>query len=235
MIARQRFHAVLLACFLAACGNSEPTNSGAGLGDSWEGQAAGNFEELAEIPADAPRVVFLGDSLSAGLHLEEDLAYPAVLQRKLLERGIPFHLVNAGVSGDTTAGGLRRIDWILRQGPDVVVVELGGNDGLRGIEISAIESNLRKIIERIRDDGATPVLFGMRIPTSYGVQYSEAFREIYDRVADDTDVAFLPDWLEGVGGVPRYNLPDGLHPNERGHEILAGNVADELADVLEDL
>ncbi len=235
MFARHRIGPVLLTCFLVACGNSEQPESEARLGDSWEGQATTEIHELGEIPADAPKVVFLGDSLSAGLHLAEDQAYPAILQRRLAERGLPFHLVNAGVSGDTTAGGLRRIEWILKQYPDLVVVELGGNDGLRGIDVATIESNLRKIVERIQESGVTPVLFGMRIPTSYGAEYSEAFRAVYDRVAEDLDVTLLPDWLEGVGGDPRYNLPDGLHPNERGHEMLADNIEAVLSDVIEDL
>jgi acyl-CoA thioesterase I len=235
MLLRHRFSPLVLACFLSACSNSEPADTETRLGDSWEGQAAAEIQALGEIPADAPKVVFLGDSLSAGLHLAEDQAFPAVLQRRLVERDLPFHLVNAGVSGDTTAGGLRRIEWILKQYPDVVVVELGGNDGLRGIEVAAIESNLRSIVKRVQDSGVTPVIFGMRIPTSYGVQYSESFRDLYSRVADDMDVVLLPNWLEGVGGDPRYNLPDGLHPNERGHEMLADNIEDQLAEVLEEL
>ncbi len=235
MLVRHRFGTLLLASFLFACADSGQPESGTRLGDAWEGQGSQARGDRLEIPADAPKVVFLGDSLSAGLHLEEDLAFPAVLQRRLAQRGLPFHLVNAGVSGDTTAGGLRRIEWILKQYPDVVVVELGANDGLRGIDVAAIEANLRGILKRIQESSATPVLFGMRIPPSYGLQYSNAFREIYGRVAEDMQVTLIADWLEGVGGDPRYNLPDGLHPNERGHELLAQNIEEHLADILEGL
>jgi acyl-CoA thioesterase-1 len=184
------------------------------------------------IPADAPLVVFLGDSISAGLHLSASEAFPAVLQRELAADGHPFRLVNAGVSGDTSAGGLRRIDWILKQAPDVVVVELGGNDGLRGQELTGVESNLRAIVTRAVDAGARVVLLGVQIPTSYGAEYSGEFGRMYARIAADLGVAFVPEFLSGVGGVPDMTLEDGLHPTARGHEQLARNVAPVLSTVI---
>lgn len=228
---------VLVALMGVACADGEGSSSSGseasnGLGDSWSGEAsAGRFE--LEIPADAPKVIFLGDSISAGLHLDEDLAYPAVLQRRLFEAGQAFQLVNAGVSGDTTAGGLSRIDWLLRQDPEVVVVELGGNDGLRGMDLEVIESNLRQILLRIQDAGSKPLLFAMHIPSSYGGDYARKFNELYEDLADELDVAFLPEFLEGVGGVRRLNLPDGIHPNAEGHERLADNIEDKLSDLLD--
>ncbi len=156
----------------------------------------------------------------------------AVLQRRFVKRETPFRLVNAGVSGDTTAGGLRRIDWLLKQKPQVVMVELGANDGLRGLDVQAIETNLRQILERIRAADATPILVGMHVPTSYGETYTTAFHGLYGRIAEEMEVPFVPNFLEGVGGLPKYNLADGLHPNVEGHELLANNVEAALDKVL---
>ena len=187
------------------------------------------------IPADAPLVVFLGDSLAAGLHIDPEDAFPAVLQRRLAAAGLPFRLINAGVSGDTTAGGRSRIDWLLRQEPDVVVVELGGNDGLRGQPLESVEANLRAILERVQAAGARPLLFGMNVPTSYGEEYARGFAALYPRLAESLDVALVPTFLEGVGAIPAMNLPDGIHPTPAGHERLADNAADELAELLQSL
>lgn len=185
-----------------------------------------------EIPADAPLVVVLGDSIAAGLHLSADEAFPAVLQRELAAVGRPFRLVNAGTSGDTTAGGLRRLDWILKQRPDVLVVELGGNDGLRGQDLGDVERNLREIVTRTKSAGVRVILLGVQIPTSYGADYAGRFQAIYPRVAQDLSVALVPDFLAGVGGVPDMNLEDGLHPTAAGHRRIASNVQSVLVEVL---
>ena len=172
-------------------------------------------------------MVFLGDSISAGLHLSAEEAFPALLERKL-----GFELVNAGVSGDTTAGGLRRVDWLLKQAPALVVIELGGNDGMRGQPIASIEQNLRTIIEKVRASGAKVLLLGMRIPSSYGREYSAEFEAIYPRLARELDLAFVPFFMEGVAGVPEQNLPDGLHPTAAGHEKLAQALTEPLRKLL---
>jgi acyl-CoA thioesterase-1 len=185
-----------------------------------------------EVPADAPLVVFLGDSIAAGLHLSASEAFPAVLQRELVELDLPFRLVNAGVSGDTSAGGLRRVDWILRQAPDVVVVELGGNDGLRGQSPEGVEANLREIVARCRAAGAEVLLLGVRLPPSLGPDYVAAFDALYPRLAGELDLAFVPHFLDGVGGVPELNLEDGLHPTAEGHRRIAERVAPALASLL---
>jgi len=179
-----------------------------------------------------PKVAFLGDSISAGLHLPGDQAFPAVVQRTLAARGRSFELLNAGLSGDTTAGGLRRVDWILKQQPALVVVELGANDGMRGQPVADIEQNLRAIVERIRARGAAVLLLGMRIPPSYGQSYVEAFDAIYPRIAKDLGIAFVPFFMEGVAADPKLNLPDGIHPTKEGHERLAGNLAGPLEQAL---
>ena len=187
-----------------------------------------------ELPEDAPTVAFLGDSIGAGLHLAEHQAFPAIAQRQLFERGVPFRLVNASESGRTSSGGLSALPWVLRSEPDVLVVELGGNDGLRGIPPELTESNLQTIIERARAAGSRVLLLGVRLPTNYGPA-AEEFDAIYPRLAEANGVAFRPFFMEGVGAVPELNLPDGLHPTAEGHVKLADNIGDALASVLADL
>lgn len=234
---------VCLALTLAACGgdpesDSVTSKSGPPNADSpntmGDGDAglAGDAPEPVQIPEDAPVVVVLGDSLAAGLHLPADRAFPAVLQRQLAAQGQPFHLRNAGVSGDTSAGGLARLDWQLKQKPDVLVLELGANDGLRGVKTSATEENLREILRRTQAAGVQPLLLGMRVPPSLGKDYSESFAAIFPRLAKEFGIPFVPFFIEGVGGVPSMNLPDGMHPTPEGHERIAENIAPALAEVL---
>jgi acyl-CoA thioesterase-1 len=184
------------------------------------------------VPVDAPLVAVLGDSLSAGIHLAEDEAFPAVVQTMLLEKGVTFRLVNAGVSGDTTAGGLRRIDWLLKQKPAIVIVELGGNDGLRGQPVDHMKRNLDGILKRIKAAGVEPLLIGMRIPTSYGEDYTEAFARVYEELAKEHDCAFVPFFMQDIAGKPDYFLEDALHPNEKGHALLAERLAPALEAML---
>ncbi|MEM7163843.1 MAG: arylesterase [Planctomycetota bacterium] len=179
-----------------------------------------------------PLVAFLGDSITAGLHVDEAQAFPAVLATEMRSAGTPIRLLNAGRSGDTTAGGLGRVDWILAQKPDCVVVELGGNDGLRGQPIAAITENLRQILKRIRAAGATPLLLGMRIPTNYGGEYATEFAALYAALAAELQVAFVPFFMEGVAGDPALNLPDGIHPTVAGHRKLAQNLIEPVTAVV---
>lgn len=185
-----------------------------------------------DAPAE-PKVAFLGDSISAGLHLPAHEAYPAVLERRLRAAGHGFKLLNAGVSGDTTAGGLRRVDWLLKQRPQLVVIELGANDGLRGIALTSIENNLRGIIDKVRAAGALPLLLGMRLPPSYGANYAGGFDSIYPRLAKELSVPFVPFFMREVAGVPTMNLEDGIHPTPEGHRRLAGNLHDALLSTLQ--
>jgi acyl-CoA thioesterase-1 len=184
------------------------------------------------VAAEGPEVVFLGDSISAGLHLPAEQAYPAVLRARLAARGLPFELINAGVSGDTTTGGLRRADWILKRDPAIVVIELGANDSMRGQPIASIERNLRAIVEKVRAHGATPLLLGMRIPTSFGPEYAAQFEAIYPRIAKELNLAFVPFFMEGVAGVPDQNLEDGIHPTPAGHVKLAQTCEETLAKLV---
>ncbi len=192
----------------------------------------GNGPAAPESPQSGPLVLFLGDSLAAGLNLPAEDAFPAVLQQLLADQGVPFRLINAGVSGDTTAGGLRRIDWLLKQDPDWVVVELGGNDGLRGLPLDSIEANLRAIVAKVREAGARVFLLGLCLPANYGREYISGFEVLYERVARELDLPFVPCFLEGVGGVPELNFPDGIHPTAEGHRRLAENLAPVLRGFL---
>ncbi|MFL6258703.1 MAG: arylesterase [Thermoanaerobaculia bacterium] len=176
----------------------------------------------APVPA-APLVVFLGDSLTAGLGLDEAQAYPALLGRQLTQEGKAVRVVNAGVSGDTTAGGLSRLNWLLGQHPDVLVVGLGANDGLRGQPLTEIESNLREIVRRSQAAGARVLLLGMRIPPNYG-PYADQLAALYPKLAKELNVPLVPFLLDKVGGIRSLNQADGLHPTAKGQEIVARNV-----------
>lgn len=182
-----------------------------------------------------PLVVFLGNSLTAAFGLDEDKGYPARVAAELERRGLGIRAINAGISGDTSAGGLERLDWLLAQEPDLVVVELGANDGLRGQPLEAIEANLEAIVERSLATGARVVVAGMKIPTNYGPEYTAGFEAIYRRVARRPGVTLIPFLLDGVAARPELNLPDGIHPNADGYEVVAVTVADALEPLLEEL
>lgn len=186
--------------------------------------------EASAEPEESERtvVVFVGDSLTAGFGLDAEQAFPHLVEQALLEEGIEIKAVNAGVSGDTTAGGLARLDWLLRQQPDLLVVGLGGNDGLRGLDLAASEENLRAIVEGAQAAGAEVLLLGMLIPPNYGPDYTDAFAAMYPQIAEDTGAALVPFLLEGVAGDAQLNLPDGIHPNAEGQKIVAETVAEHL-------
>lgn len=185
------------------------------------------------LPAGDPyRIVFLGDSISAGLGLAESQAFPALIEERLRNDGHAVEVVNAGVSGDTTAGGLARLDWVLRTEPDLLVVELGGNDALRGQPIANIEGNLRRIVRRGKDAGARVLVLGMDIPRNYGRDYAEEFSALYERVADAEGVDLLPGFVREVGMKRRLMLPDGIHPTAEGHRVLADSLMDTIEGML---
>lgn len=215
----------------AGCAREPEAHGGGALAESEDAAPSPSSAPAVEDPS-APLVIFLGDSLTAGLGLPEDRAYPSILERKLRDSGVPVRVVNAGVSGDTTAGGLARLPWLLRQRPDVLVVGLGANDALRGQPLENVEANLRAIVEGGAAAGARVLVLGMRIPTNYGPDYAEGFAAIYPRVAKSLDVALVPFLLEGVGGRPGLNQEDGMHPNARGQEVVAENVLPHLKRVL---
>ncbi len=185
-----------------------------------------------DLPSRA--VIFFGDSLTAGYGVEREQAYPALIQRRIEEESLPFAVVNAGLSGETTAAGVRRISWILRQPAAVLVLALGGNDGLRGVPPEETERNLQSIIDTVRrvQPEARVVLTGMQSPPNMGPEFTAAFRAIFPRLAAANALPLVPFLLEGVGGEPALNLPDGIHPNPEGHAVIADNVWPALEPLL---
>lgn len=183
--------------------------------------------------AAAPRVIVaLGDSLTAGLGVTPDQAWPALLGARLAREGWNYRVINAGVSGDTTAGGLSRLDWVLRAKPEIVVVALGANDGLRGQSVAAMRSNLTAIVARVRARGARVLLVGMRMPPNYGERYTREFAAAFAEVARRASVGFMPFLLDGVAAVPALNQTDGIHPNAEGHRIIAERIWPHLQPLL---
>ncbi len=212
--------------------SSRPASGPAGAQSATPGGAARAAVESPAPRAALPAVVFLGDSLTAGYGLAEEQAYPALIEDRVRAAGIDLPVVNAGVSGDTSAGGLRRLDWILRQPVAVLVVALGGNDGLRGLPLAQTKQNLARIIERGQAAGARVVLAGMKLPVNYGPQYRAGFEAVYANLARQYAVPFVPFLLEGVGGVARLNQADGLHPTAEGQARIADVVWPTLEPVL---
>jgi acyl-CoA thioesterase I len=179
-----------------------------------------------------PRIVVLGDSLSSGLGLSPTQAFPALLQRKIDAQGLPFEVINAGVSGDTTAGGVRRLDWALDGDVQVLILELGANDGLRGLSVDEMSRNLSQIVERAQARGITVLLCGMEAPPNFGASYTAAFRTAFRDVAGKHRVTLLPFLLEGVAGLPELNQADGIHPNAQGAQRVADTVWGTLRPML---
>lgn len=192
--------------------------------------AADSVQPPPSAPRPAPNgrrtIVFAGTSLTAGLGLDPDSAYPRLIQRKIDSAGMDFEAVNAGVSGETTAGLLQRLDWLLRGDFDVFVIESGANDGLRGVAVEAIESNLRQIITRVREARPQAKIFLVQMEAlpNYGRSYGTAFHDLYVRVARESKVVLLPFLLDGVAGRADLNQGDGIHPNEVGVQKVADNV-----------
>ncbi len=189
-----------------------------------------NFEEEVALQ----QVVFFGNSLTAGYGLDPSEAFPSLIQKKIDSLNLNYNVINAGLSGETSAGGKSRIDWVLRQPMDVFVLELGANDGLRGISPSETKKNLQEIINKVKK--AKPeveiLLVGMQMPPSMGQAFTEEFKNVYPQLAQENNIPLIPFLLEGVGGDRTLNLQDGIHPNEEGHRRLAENVWPELKQLL---
>jgi acyl-CoA thioesterase I len=190
--------------------------------------------EQNAVATKAKTIIFFGNSLTAGYGLEPSEAFPALIQHKIDSLQLPYKVVNAGVSGETSSGGNSRVDWILKQPVDVFVLELGGNDGLRGIPVAETRRNLQSIIDKVKAKypSAKLVLAGMQVPPNMGQQYASEFRNLYPELANKNNMAFIPFLLEGVGGVAQLNLQDGIHPTAEGHHIVAANVWSQLQTVL---
>jgi len=184
------------------------------------------------VAADERVIVAFGDSLTAGLGVPADRTYPTRLEARLKREGYEYRVINAGVSGDTTAGGLRRVDWALRLKPEIVILELGVNDALRGQKLDGVRANLDRIIARLQAAGARVLVAGMRLPPNYGDRYAEDFHRLYAEVARAHQAALIPFFLDGVGAVPRLNQADGIHPTAEGYEIVVDRLWPYLLPLL---
>lgn len=187
---------------------------------------------------DEPRsrtILFLGDSLTAGYGIDENQAYPALIQERIARADKNWNVINAGLSGETSSGGLRRINWLLRTDIDILVLALGANDGLRGVNLELTETNLQAIIDRTRERNPDVriVLAGMQVPPNLGTAYAEQFRSMFPRLARANNAVLIPFLLEDVAGIPELNLPDGIHPTPRGQEIMAATVWTYLEPMLD--
>ncbi|MFN2438458.1 MAG: GDSL-type esterase/lipase family protein [Chitinophagaceae bacterium] len=179
-------------------------------------------------------IIFFGNSLTAGYGLSPSEAFPAIIQRKIDSLGLPYNVINAGVSGETSSGGTSRIDWILREPVDIFVLELGANDGLRGIPPVETKKNLQAIISKVKakNPSAKLILAGMQIPPNMGQTYATEFRNVFPELAKENGISLIPFVLEGVGGEARFNQQDGIHPTAEGHFIVAENIWRELKALL---
>lgn len=225
----QKFPRLSLLFFTAVILNFSCSKS-----DKNEAQSTSGITAAPDTTA-KKTILFLGNSLSAGYGLEnEDESFPSRIQQIVDSLGLPYEVVNAGNSGETTAGGVARIDWVLKNKVDVFVLELGGNDGLRGVAAGESEKNLQQIIDRVKATyPQTPIILaGMQSPPNMGAKYTGEFKAIYPRLAQKNNILLIPFLLEGVGGEEKYNQKDGIHPNAAGARILAANVWAVLKDVL---
>jgi acyl-CoA thioesterase-1 len=215
--------AVVVLCFVLACNDNKTS----------DGQKNGSAKN-ADSAVTKKTIVFFGNSLTAGYGLSPSEAFPAIIQNKIDSLGLPYKVINAGVSGETSSGGNGRIDWILKQPLDVFVLELGANDGLRGIPLSETKKSLQSIIDKVKAKypEAKLVLAGMQIPPNMGVTYTTEFRNIYPDLAKKNAAMLIPFLLEGVGGDLKLNQQDGIHPTAEGHQIVAENVWRVLEDLL---
>jgi acyl-CoA thioesterase I len=180
----------------------------------------------------AKTILFLGDSLTEGYHVSKEEAYPAVVEKELKKKHKDIKVINGGVSGATSASGLKRMDWYLKAKPSIMILALGANDGLRGLKVEDTEKNLAQVIEKAHEREITVILAGMKMPTNMGEPYRSKFENIFTKLSKKYGLKTIPFILEGVGGVPKYNLPDGIHPNPKGHEVMAKTVLKVLEEVL---
>ncbi len=222
---------ILTYCLFTACSNEQKK----GVVKNEEAQDTKKEEGLELEPIEkstAPRIVFFGNSLSAGYGLDdpENQSFPGIIRQRIKENGLDYTVVNAGLSGETTAAGKNRIEWTLKQPVDIFILELGGNDGLRGIDTEETKRNLQAIIDAVNGKypDAEIILAGMEALPNMGADYTAGFREVYPNLAKENDVALIPFLLQDVGGETSLNQADGIHPNAEGHKIVADNVWEVL-------
>ncbi len=213
---------------------SRPASRAAAGAERSPKQGTGDRTKPGSSRGDAPRIVILGDSLTAGLGLPVEQSYPSLLQQRLNTEGLDFEVVNAGVSGDTSAGGLSRLDWALEGNVKVLIVALGGNDGLRGLPVEQLKANLAQIVETAQSRGIRVILAGMEAPPNYGRDYIVAFHKVYPALARQYNVPFVPFLLQDVAGSQTLNQADGIHPTAEGARVVADHVWAVLKPVLDE-
>lgn len=217
----------------AACGGNERAADSDRPAAAPSGSTATSSPPAAAPARARPRIVFLGDSLTAGYGLERQQSVPSLIQRRLEAEGYDYEVVNQGVSGDTSAGGVSRLEWALGGDVRVLVIELGANDGLRGVPVESMKRNLDDIITRTKQRGVRVLLTGMEAPPSHGPAYTVEFRQAFRDLARKHDVPFVPFYLEGVAGIPALNLSDGIHPNAEGAAIVERTIWASLEPLLD--
>ena len=213
----------------------QPKEKASAEDSSNEVQTSNGSEQVLKEESKTRNIVFFGNSLTAGYGLDPREAFPALIQYKLDSLGLKYSVINAGLSGETTSGGDARVDWVLNQKPDIFVLELGANDGLRGIPLEETRTNLQSIIDKVRKKNAEVeiVLAGMQIPPNMGPEYTSEFRTIFPDLAESNDIALIPFLLDGVAGNPDLNQRDGIHPTVEGQIIVASNVWSVLQPLLQ--
>jgi len=252
LLNRQLYLALTLVVLISACSteNSQNSNGASNVASAESLDVASEMDETKEaellgepeetlsdigMEGEPIRLLYLGDSITAGFGLGEEQAFPALAQKKAEQAGFRTITVNAGVSGDTSTGGLNRINWLLKNRVDILILELGGNDGLRGVDLTLTEANLSAIIEKTKTawPNVEIVVAGMMVPPNLGHEYTEAFRNMFPKVASRYNATLIPFVLEGVGGIRELNQPDGIHPTAEGHKLVAETVWNVIEPLLE--
>jgi acyl-CoA thioesterase-1 len=225
----------LTLLFLISCGETSKNEKEADMETSSEAETSAEAETEMEDSEDTGTILFFGDSLTAAMGLDPSEGYPAEIQDMIDSLGLNYEVVNAGLSGETTAAGRNRIDWVLHQDVDVFVLALGANDGLRGVPVEETRKNLQAIIEIVREKNPNVeiILAGMQIPPNLGPEYTADFKELFPKLAEENSTYLIPFLLEGVAGNPELNQQDGIHPTAEGYDIVAENVWEILQPVLE--
>lgn len=224
-----KFSYFIIALFLVSCGDSKSEKTTESV------QSSNQTEDTLAISTTNKTILCFGDSITAGYGLDDSNdAYPAVLQQKIDSLNLDYTVINSGVSGETTAGGKSRIDWVIKQNVDIFLLELGANDGLRGVALSETRSNLQVIIDVVREKSpeTTIILAGMELPPNMGQDYTTGFRQLYADLAEKNNLEFIPFILKDVGGITSLNQGDGIHPNVEGHKIVAKTVWETLEPLL---
>jgi len=208
---------IFLTILGAGCGQSEPPA----------------IEALEKNPSNYEGIIVaMGDSLTEGLGVEEELAYPAQLQKKLQTQGYPYRVINAGISGETSSGARSRLNWVMTLNPDIVILETGANDGLRGLDPELMRENIRHLVEEFTSRGVIVLLAGMKIITNLGHEYTEAFASVYPQIARNHDIILIPFMLDGVAGQSRFNQTDGIHPTAEGYTVVVENIYPHVLEAI---